>query len=400
MTTSRKNRLRLNPHVLVLLGYVDHDILRGILSHAREAGWTLDTNYNRTGLTPVPGERFDGILAVVGKRRELDVLRRFPGVPCVDLSGAGLWDLRATGAAAVGRVTYDPAALGRMAADHLLDRGFRHLVFINTCNGWHERPVIGAMTREASRRGADFREISLYRKIAAHAPYSATRHSSAAMRWLERSLRDLPKPCGVVVVDDWAPHLLHLCGRAGIAVPSEMGVMGLFNQCDICEYAAIPVSAVDANYERIARDGARLLGKLMNGSRPPALPVLIPPGGVVVRQSTNTLAVHHAAVARAVRFIHEGFRGSISVAEVAAAARLSSRGLAVAFRRELGESAARYIARCRSNEAGRLLRETDLKAADVAERAGYSSLEHLCRAFKRATGLPPALYRKRSRIRT
>lgn len=193
MTNSTKKRLRINPHVLVLLGYVDHDILRGILSHAREAGWTLDTNYNRTGLTPVPGERFDGILAVVGKRRELDVLRRFPGVPCVDLSGAWLWDLRAKGASAVGRVTYDPAALGRMAAAHLLDRGFRHLAFINTCNGWHERPVVGAVAGEAARRGAEFLQIPLHRKIAAHAPYSATRHIAAAMRWLERALRDHPR---------------------------------------------------------------------------------------------------------------------------------------------------------------------------------------------------------------
>lgn len=394
MQTTSRHLTPPGPHVLVLLGFNEHDFLRGILSYAREARWTLDTNYNRIGLTPVAGERFSGILTVVGKKQELDVLRRFPGVPCVDLSGAWLWDLRAEGATAVGRVTYDPAALGQMAASHLLNRGLRELVFINTCNGWHERPVVGAIAKEAARRAANFHEIPLYRTIATHAPYSATRHNAIAMRWLTRILRNLPKPCGVIVVDDWAPHLLRICAQIGVAIPSDLAVMGLFNHCDACEYAAIPVSSVDADFERIAREGARLLERIMKGAAPPARPVLIPPRGVVVRQSTNMLAVQHHAVAKAVHFIQERFHKSLSVAEVAAAASLSLRGLAVAFRRELGTSVAHYIARCRVEAAGRLLYETDLKASDVAERTGFSSLEHLSRVFKRATGAPPAVYRQ------
>jgi LacI family transcriptional regulator len=395
MKKNQNHRLSSGPHVLVLLGYNEQDLLRGIFSYAKEACWTLDTNYNRIGLTPASGEQFSGILALVGKKQELDVLRRFPKVPCVDLSGAWLWDLKAKGAGSVGRVTYDPALLGRTAAVHLLDQGLRHLVFINTCNGWHERPTVGAVEDEATRRGASFHEIPLYRIIATHAPYSATRHSSAAMRWLANALRNVPKPCGVVVADDWAPHLLRVCERAGLAVPTDLAVMGMFNHLDACEYASVPVSSVDANFERIAREGARLLGQLMAGKALPAGPILIPPRGVIVRQSTSKLAVCHREVAKAAHFIQKHFREPLSVEKVAAAAGLSRRGLAVAFRRELGESVARYIARLRTEEAGRLLCETDLKATDIAEQAGFGSLEHLSRAFKRATGLPPALYRQK-----
>ena len=399
MAEKAEHRGRAYPHVLVLLGFYQHEIMRGIFAHAREARWTLDTNYNRIGLTPAPGETYSGIIALVGKQEELDVLRRYPTTPCVDLSAAWLWDLPAKGADGVGRVTYDPAALGRMAAGHLLDQGYRHLAFVNVCNGWHERPGIRTMAEEAEKRGGDFREIPLYRRITTPPPYSAIRHTPVALRWLAKQLRELPKPCGVAVVDDWAPLLLNACAQTGIAVPADLALMGLFNQPDVCELAPIPISSVDIDFGHIAMEGSRLLGRLMCGAKPAADPILLPLRGVVVRQSTNLLAVHHRQVAKAVHFIHEHFRAPLSIEEVATAAGFSRRGLTVAFRRELGESVARFIARHRAEEAGRLLCETDLKTAEVAERAGYTSLEHLSRAFKRAAGTTPARYRQQHRQR-
>jgi LacI family transcriptional regulator len=385
------------PHVLVLLGYNEHDFMRGILSYAREARWTLDTNYNRIGLTPSSDEQFDGIITVVGKSQELEVLRQFTDVPCVDLSGAWLWDLKAKGAGKVGRVTYDPAALGHMAASHLLDQGLRHIVFINTCNGWHERPATHAAATETRRRGAHFREIPLYKKILGPPPYSVTRHRPAMMRWLERALRGLPKPSGVIVMDDWAPHLLRACMRIGFSVPADLAIMGMYNHLDPCEYSAVPISSVDADFEHIAREGSKLLEKQMKGHPVPAKPILLPPRGIVVRQSTDIVAVKHREVAVAVQFIRDNVCDRLSLTTVATAAGLSTRGLTVAFRRELGESVASYIARYRATHAARLLIHTSMKAADIASQSGFSSMEHLSRAFKRVMGLPPALYRRNHR---
>jgi len=344
-----------------------------------------------------PGEQYSGIIANVSKQEEIDVLRRYPNVPCVDLSAAWLWDLTAKGADKVGRVTYDPAALGRLAAGHLLDQGFKHFAFINVCNGWQERPGLRTMAETVEQRGGDFREIPLYHHLGTRPPYAAMCHTPAALRWLTKQLRDLPKPCGVVVVDEWAVFLLHLCAQTGIAVPADLALMGLINQRDVCELAPIPISSVDVDCERIAREGSRLLGRLMNGAKPPTNPILLQPRGVLVRQSTNIVAVHHRQVAKAVHFIHEHFRKPLSIEEISTAADLSRRGLTVAFRRELGESVARYIARYRANEAGRLLCETGLKTVEVAERAGYTSIEHLSRAFKRTTGTTPAAYRQQHR---
>ena len=386
-------------HVLVLLGFNEHDFLRGILAYAREASWTLDMNYNRIGIAPDAEARFDGILTVVGKRQEMQILRAYRGVPCVDLSGAWLFDLKDPAARLVGRVNYDSAALGRMAAEHLLDRGFKNLAFLNTCNGWHERPSLRACTEVSAQANAHFIEIPLYRELGLKPPYSITKRSPQAMRWLGKTLAGLPKPCGIVVVDDWAPNLLRVCEQADITVPEELAIIGLYNHRDACEYASIPISAVDADFERIAYQGSRLLDRLMRGSRTPERPVLVPPKGVVVRQSTDVLAVEHSEVAVALRFIWDRFREAIQAVDAVAVTNMSYRGLSLAFQKHLGRTIGAEIARKRVEEAQRLLQDTDSKASRIAKLSRFSGLEHLSRAFKRITGQPPSVYRRAQRSR-
>jgi LacI family transcriptional regulator len=382
-------------HVLVLLGYNEHDFMRGILRHATEAHWILDTTYNRMGLPPDQHARFDGIVTVVGKRQEVEILRRYRRLPCVDLSGAWLWDLKDAAAGRVARVTYDPAALARMAAQHLLQHGFKTLAFLNTCNGWHERPGIAACAAIASQRRVGFHELRLYRELGIRPPYSITRRLPRAMRWLADSLRSLPKPCGVIVVDDWAPNLLSVCEQAAIVVPEELAIIAMCNHRDVCEHTAIPISAVDADFERIAYEGARLLDRLMNGEKVPRSPMLMEPTGVAVRHSTNVLAVNHREVAGALRTIWDRFREPIQATDVVAATTMSYRGLSLAFQKHLGRTLAAEIARKRVEEARRLLTETELKVEQIATRSGFSGLTHLSRAFKRAVGESPAHYRKR-----
>jgi len=353
-------------------------------------------DYSRIGIPPDPGERFDGILAIVGKHQEVDVIRNYPHVPCVDMSGAWLWDLKDPAASRVARVTYDPAALGRMAADHMLGRGFKTLAFINTCNGWQERPGIAACAQLAKENGAAFFELRLYRELGVAPPYTRTRLPQA-MCWLGNALRTLPKPCGIIVVDDWGPSLLRVCEHTGISVPEELAVMGLFNILDACEYASIPISAVDAGFEHIAFRAAQQLDRLMKGKKRPKKPILLPPKGLVIRQSTDVLAVDHREVAAALRFIWQHFREPIQAKDVVAHTTMSYRGLALAFEKQLGRTIADEIARKRIDEARRLLSETDLKATLIAKQSGFSGLEHLSRAFKRSVGQAPAVYRRNQR---
>jgi transcriptional regulator GlxA family with amidase domain len=48
----------------------------------------------------------------------------------------------------------------------------------------------------------------------------------------------------------------------------------------------------------------------------------------------------------------------------------------------------------RIQEARRLLTQTDLKLAQVAERVGFGNLTHFGRQFKRQTNFTPLQYKK------
>jgi LacI family transcriptional regulator len=132
----------------------------------------------------------------------------------------------------------------------------------------------------------------------------------------------------------------------------------------------------------------------MDGEPPPREPIIIPPRGVVTRQSTDILAVPHVPTARALRFIWEHYRERIHAPDVAAAAGLSRRGLDHAFRQHLHRSVTEELTRRRVEHAKDLLENTDLKAYEVAEQSGFSGLVYFSRLFKQAVGTGPRAYRR------
>lgn len=65
------------------------------------------------------------------------------------------------------------------------------------------------------------------------------------------------------------------------------------------------------------------------------------------------------------------------------------------FKKETGEFFNDYINKVRIREACRLLEETGLTAAEIAERAGYKYVDHFYRHFKQIHGMSPGEYRQR-----
>ncbi len=84
--------------------------------------------------------------------------------------------------------------------------------------------------------------------------------------------------------------------------------------------------------------------------------------------------------------LHEG----LSTEDLAAAVHLSPRTLARRVKAASGLSPGRYVQRIRVEEAARLLRTTDLSAAEVARRVGYGDAATLRRLTKRALGRTPS----------
>jgi len=210
--------------------------------------------------------------------------------------------------------------------------------------------------------------------------------------WLQR----LPKPVGLMAAnDDRARQVVEACNVAGILVPSEMGVIGVDNDDVVCGLSDPPLSSVAVNFDRAGYETARALDCLMNGKGPVPSRIIVRATHVVVRRSTDVIAVEDDVVAKALRFIRANTRNEkLNVGEVARSAGVSRRLLEKRFRRELGYSVLNEIRRVRTDKIAQLLVETQMPVSAIAEALGFSEIQHFARYFHSAKKMSPLAYRK------
>jgi PAS domain S-box-containing protein len=103
------------------------------------------------------------------------------------------------------------------------------------------------------------------------------------------------------------------------------------------------------------------------------------------------------ALARAVQHVHEHLTETVSVDEMARASGFTVAQLEHRLPRVFGVSPKQYVIKARVEEATRLLAETDMPVADVAQRCGWYDQSALNRQFTRVVGCTPGEYRARHR---
>ncbi len=110
------------------------------------------------------------------------------------------------------------------------------------------------------------------------------------------------------------------------------------------------------------------------------------PGPPVARTQAE-----HPAVRRALRHLDERWDRPVSLAELAAVARLSRFELTRCFTAQVGQPPHAFQIDLRVRRARELLRGGEPPAA-VAAACGFADQAHLTRTFKRAVGVTPARY--------
>ena len=115
-------------------------------------------------------------------------------------------------------------------------------------------------------------------------------------------------------------------------------------------------------------------------------------------QSTGWLAgARDAVVGRSLALLHRRPAHSWTIAELAAAVGVSRSALVARFTQYLSAPPMAYLTGWRLRLAAESLTSSSKSVADVAGAVGYESEAAFNRAFKRAFGVPPAQYRRRSR---
>jgi len=362
------------------MAYYEHRMHRGVAAYAREANWILNTNMAHYGAPPRFWKGQGTVALVLPDRKELIAYLRKLDVPIVGLTN----DVKGV---ATARVVLDNFAIGRIAGEHLIERGFKDLAFFKCTDYQDVREREAGFAAAVEEAGLDYIRLNWY---------GAARKNPRAnlLRWLKKQLLALPTPVGVFAQSDHRAYfLLTVCEESQIRVPEEMAVVGVDNDEYTCEFAPVPITSVDSNREELAYQAARMLDSLMNGDTPPDAPLRIPPLGLVVRHSSDILALEHPEVAKALGFIWKHFPQRIGVEDVVAATAMSRCGLYQHFEAMVGRTIREEIERKRLELARQLLTTTTDKVAHIARCCGFSSGEQFCRAFARKTGITPSVYR-------
>ena len=373
--------------VLLALGWYDYRVHRGIERYAQEHAWFLSANLAREKVIPW-GWEGDGVLAWLGAWDELSEFVERENKPTVDFSFRRPH-------LQFPRVLEDHAQAAELVAEHFLSRGLGHFMFYSDTANWSydERGTAFIAALRSKERACG------WLKWHQSPMFQTDREQWKRKRsWLAGELKRAPKPLALFAANDQhALDLLEAAEVAGLTVPDDVAIVGAENYLLAADAMHIPISSVDTNLETLGYRGAELLDRLMGGKTPPKEPIRIQPSGLVVRKSSDLLAVGHAGVARSVRFIWEHCHEPITVKDLVGVAAMSRRGLHKAFLEHLDRTPGQELHRVRIDRAKRLLAESGYKIEALAGMCGYQSANSFIIAFKQSTGLSPAQFRSQLR---
>ena len=360
--------------ILLALGWYSPAIHRGIAQYAREVGWILDASMARDGRIPRT-RQFDGIVSLLNEESELRDFVMHSGKPVVNIGDVSL--------PGISTVRCNDEAIGQIAAEHFISRGFRHAAFFRR-SGTHSALV----------RMQAFERCTKQAGLSCHLIDGTTLDP----KLLEQQLRELPRPLAVFSEhDEVSIEVLHACRKLDIPVPEQVAVLGVDNDPLRCDFAPVPLSSIDNNQQAEGYQAAALLDRLLRGEKAKATTVLIPPVGVTTRLSTDILAVQHPHVASTLHHIWQNFTRPINAKTVAATVPITYRRLHDAFQQSLGRTIAEEITLKRMEKAQELLVQTKLRAHEIAEMSGFPSEDRMGRVFRRLLDQSPLEYRKRNR---
>jgi LacI family transcriptional regulator len=363
-------------------------LIKGVSRHAQEAGdWLIHVEpWGRYEQFRVPqGWDGHGIIARISRQALADEIAA-TGLPAVNLSWFPYCGER------VARCTVDPVASGQMGADYFLTAGHKHFAYCGPLQPLGYRDEFGESFRDALREKGYCCNV-----------YPAPGGDQQSIAWgtllasLVEWLKQLPRPVAMLC---WSAargrQVTEACHYAGIRVPDEVAVLGGEHD-DLMSYiSSPPLSTIDQPAEQIGYEAGRLLEGMMRGKKTRKRPLLFPPSRIIVRHSTDTLAIDDEIVRDALHLIRDRAHEGIHVSDVVRELAVARRALEQRFVRLVGRTPAAEIRRVRIEAAKRLLVESDRSIAHISRATGFGHQDLFSRVFRRSVGLTPSQFRNRN----
>jgi LacI family transcriptional regulator len=389
--TIKRPRIRPIPRVLLLVETsraYGRRIVEGVARYAFEHGpWSI--HFEERGFESCPPiwlKEWDGDGIIVrSTNMKLAQVVKATKLPFVELYG----NTRVGEA----QVRMDSELGTHLILDHFVSHGLRHFAYFTYGQNWWTQIQSDFFCRAVQERGS---ECHVYKSPVAFRtlPVWHESYRPNVVEWL----RSLPRPVGIYAAADLhAIRLLDVCRENNIAVPEEVAIVGVGNDPVLCETVRPTLSSLDLDARRIGYEAARLLAEKMAGKDTREI-VEIPPSRVVIRQSTDHMAISDPDVVQAMHFIRDYACSGINVYRVAEEVGLSRRGLERRFQQYVGTTPKAEITRVRIEHAKSLLAYTDQLSERISRKIGFASLAYFTTAFRREVGMTPNAYRRMRRV--
>jgi len=276
--------------------------------------------------------------------------------------------------------------VGTVAAEHLLNRGFKHFAFCGLKDYWSRirRQGFVEKIRQAGYEVWVYPLSREYKKRENEIPRLA--------KWLEK----LHKPIAIMASnDERSADIVEACHLKSLPIPDKVAILGVDNDEMICQLSSPKLSSVMLNFKQVGYDSAEALDLLIDGEKKPQNDICFRPVGIAARQSTDIIAVDDNEIASAVRFIRNNARRNIHVSDVLAQSTLSIRSLQQRFRKTLNRSIHQEIRRNRVQQFAKTLLKTNHTIHKIAYDMGFDDINHISRIFRKEMMMTPIEYRKR-----
>jgi len=362
-------------------------ITRGIMDYARLHGpWRFYSSPEASdirldGLATWNG---DGVIALVDESTQLRFAQSL-SLPIVNVSGK--LSPQETG---LPTVICEDQQVGRMAAEHLLERGFGRFGFYGLEDTYYSRERQHGFQKVVEKSGFHCDTYLTTSVNHSDRPWHEERGQ------LEKWLHQLQLPVGLFAAHDYrSKMLLDVCTSLGLEVPNDIAVIGVNNDLLVCEFSQPALTSVAQDEQRIGYEAASLLDQMLANKLPNEKVLQIPPAGIVKRASTDTLAVEDPTLSRAIKIIRDSTNLSITVEQLAAQLHISRRWLERLFRIHLNCSPHEFLGRQRVERAETLLKRfPSKKLKEIAHECGFPDVRCLNRVFRRHQGISPREFRK------
>ncbi len=359
-------------------------IFSGVQQYAQEKDWhCIVDEFAEDRLGPTEKTLpYDGIIARAtpllvrrAKQRNIPLVNVWASSPC--------WQR-------VPSVLADFSAIGRLRAEHLLSRGIRHFAALSAENDRGDELDLKAFIATLSAAGCSC--------LVAKASLNA---ESSRLEWskLEHTINTWMNhwrfPIGVYFgIESHGRIVTQICRNRGWRVPQDVAIMAGLNETILCEGLRPTLTSIEVGYERIGYAAARLLDQLSKGKAAPREPVLIPPLGLVVRESTDFMTAADEIIDNALKYIAANFQHDIGPADVARAVVTELRTLQRRFQKYLKRSIVAEICRVRIERAKRELMQSNRSLTEIALASGFADPFRMYIVFRRELGLTPSQYRR------